>query len=71
MATQVKRVNTLGGKMQGVMPSKYKNCHMRLDRLASNVYGQYTGIALDGLPHNSYVTSPVITSPTVASNMVS
>ena len=39
MATQVKRVNTMGGKVQGVMPQKYKNCHMRIDRLASNVYG--------------------------------
>ena len=39
IATQVKRVNTLGGKIQGVMPTKYKNCHMRIDRLASNIYG--------------------------------
>lgn len=51
------------------MPVRYKNCHMRLDRFASNSYGEYNGVALDGLPYPSLRNNAVLTTPHTHKNM--
>ena len=68
LSLAIKKNKDLKGQST-VMPFKYKNCHMRLDRFACNSYGEYNGVALDGLPHHGFKKNAVLTTPHTTKNM--
>ena len=60
------------GQAGMVMGPQFKNCHMRLDRMAARAYEAQNGQALDGLPRQRLANfATVLTQPhTCRNNMV-